>query len=442
MSARPSATRRLLLGLALASAIASAVACRDERRGIPSASPPTAGSPRSDALAADKADDPQLSPRARAAGSGFRVATYNAGLAVGVLKYADERVQPLIQTLSEQPVDLLCVQEFWLEEHWKRLTNAMATALPNTFRLPPDAPEPNGCAEAEVRPLVQCALRSCSGLATHEVPYCLARSCPAQFASLSPGCFGCLAASPRKKPEELARACVRSGDPRDQSAAGARSPSGSRAAADPSAFRVYSGSAGTGILTNADILERDSLTLPSALDRRAVLYTKLATPVGELHAFCTHLTANLGSVPHPGPSTWQRDQSNQVDALLAFIDKKAGSKGAVILVGDLNTGPAIGPHIAPSLPSHYQRLVAQGFLNPYASQRDVKCTYCFDNPLEGGGGTRGLLIDHVLLRGFEGDVAGAQMMRSELTVDVGGRAVRSGFSDHYGVVVTLSKRGS
>jgi endonuclease/exonuclease/phosphatase family metal-dependent hydrolase len=205
---------------------------------------------------------------------------------------------------------------------------------------------------------------------------------------------------------------------------------------------VYSGSYGTGILTSAPILERDSLILPSVLDRRAVLYAKLATPVGELHAFCTHLTADLGGVPHPGGSTWRRDQSTQVDAMLSFIKKKAGDRGAAILLGDLNTGPAIEPRIAPSLPSHYARLIDQGFINPYAAQRDVRCTYCFDNPLEGGGGTRGLLIDHVLLRGFEGGVAGSQIMRSDLHVDVGGRSVKSGFSDHYGVIVTLSKRGS
>ena len=204
------------------------------------------------------------------------------------------------------------------------------------------------------------------------------------------------------------------------------------------AFRVYSGSTGTGILTNAEILERDALTLPSVLDRRAVLYAKLATPIGELHAFCTHLTANLAGVPHPGKTSWRRDQSAQIDALLAFVEKKADGRPALIL-GDLNTGPAIAPAISPSLPDHYARLVQRGFLNPYAAQRDVRCTYCFDNPLEGGRGTRGVLIDHVLLRGFEGSVLpGEQIMRPLVTVEPAGKPVRIGLSDHYGVSVTLS----
>src|SRR4051794_19592041 len=56
----------------------------------------------------------------------FRVATYNAGLAVGVLKYTDERVEPLVRALSTERLDLLCVQEFWLEEHWQKLVHATA----------------------------------------------------------------------------------------------------------------------------------------------------------------------------------------------------------------------------------------------------------------------------------------------------------------------------
>jgi endonuclease/exonuclease/phosphatase family metal-dependent hydrolase len=211
--------------------------------------------------------------------------------------------------------------------------------------------------------------------------------------------------------------------------------------AGPEDFRVYSGSYGTGILTNAAILERDARVLPSALDKRAVLFTKLATPLGELNAFCTHLTANITSVPHPGGASWRRDQAAQIDALLAFVEEKSAGKPALLL-GDLNTGPAIAPHISASLPDHYARFVQSGFLNPYAAQRDVQCTYCFDNPLEGGRGTRGLLIDHVMLRGFPGRVEAGQIMRPQVVVEPAGKPVRIGPSDHYGVIVTLSPRGS
>jgi endonuclease/exonuclease/phosphatase family metal-dependent hydrolase len=385
---------------------------------------------------------------ARPAKKEFRVATYNAGLAVGVLKYADERAEPLVNALAEQPVDLLCVQEFWLEDHWRRLASTMSSALPNTFRLA--AEEKGGtCDEAEVAPLVECAMASCSGAKGQEIATCLLGSCTSALTRLSAGCFQCLAANPRGKPDAIARACVSPNGVRNGSAPSPKgAPSvksaGSRASGrgGTEQFRVYSGSYGTGILTNAEILERDVRILPSALDRRAALYTRLATPIGELNAFCTHLTANIASVPHPARSSWRRDQAAQIDALLAFVEEKARDR-PTLLLGDLNTGPAIAPHIAPTLPDHYARFVERGFLNPYASQRDVQCTYCFDNPLEGGRGTRGLLIDHVMLRNFSGQIrAGEQIMRPPVVVEPAGKPVRIGPSDHYGVSVTLSSGAS
>ncbi|WP_433935819.1 endonuclease/exonuclease/phosphatase family protein [Sorangium cellulosum] len=366
----------------------------------------------------------------------FRVATYNGGLAMGVLKYVDERADPLIRALAGQPVDLLCVQEFWLEEHWQKLVAATSSTLPSTFRLPPGH-EDGGCSRQETDPLVACAAQRCAGLTQHALLPCLLQSCSARLTSLSPDCFNCLAANPRKGPDELAQACVRT---QPKSAAGVRPPARAGGATAPEA---YSGASGTAVLTNAEILERDSLVLPSAIDRRAVLYTRLSPPsIGELHVFCTHLTASLEGVPHPRNTSWQKDQSAQIDALLAYVDRKTGGRGATLLLGDLNTGPAIAPSISARLPAHYDRLLARGFVNPYASQDDAKCTYCFDNPLDGGKGTRGLLIDHVLLRGFEGQVSGTQIMRSSLTIEAGKKKVKSGFSDHYGLLVTLSRRDS
>ncbi|WP_437946955.1 endonuclease/exonuclease/phosphatase family protein [Sorangium sp. So ce296] len=390
----------------------------------PPAAAPQPGAPED--AARGSAGPKQASP--------FRVATYNGGLAMGVLKYVDERAEPLIRALAEQPADLLCVQEFWLEEHWQRLVSATSSALPHTFRLPPGH-EDGGCTQQETEPLVACAAKSCAGLTQHALLPCLLQSCSARLTSLSPDCFNCLSANPRQGPDELARACLRT---RTNSAAGARPPA---RAGGATAVEAYAGASGTAILTNAEILERDALVLPSAIDRRAVLYARISPPsVGELHVFCTHLTASLEGVPHPRNTSWQKDQSAQIDALLDYIDRKTGGRGATALLGDLNTGPAKAPSISARLPAHYDRLLARGFVNPYASQEDAKCTYCFDNPLDGGKGTRGLLIDHVLLRGFEGDARGAQIMRSNLTIEAGKKKVKSGFSDHYGLLVTLSRR--
>jgi hypothetical protein len=80
----------------------------------------------------------------------FRAGTFNAGLAVGVLAHAEARVAPVVQALADEPLDLLCVQEFWLEEHWQKLVSAASGRLPYTHRL---AADPGGalvCAPEEV----------------------------------------------------------------------------------------------------------------------------------------------------------------------------------------------------------------------------------------------------------------------------------------------------
>jgi endonuclease/exonuclease/phosphatase family metal-dependent hydrolase len=401
-------------------------------RGQDGAGTMEAGAPREIAETPGPSPAPPRPERA----TPFRVATFNAGLAMGVLKHVDERVDPLVRALAEQPVDLLCVQEFWLEEHWQKLVAATSRALPNTFRLPPDHGM-SGCEKDETAPLVACAESRCAGLTQHALLPCLLRSCAARLTGLSAGCFNCLSANPRQGPDELAQTCQQA---RTKSAAGARPPT---RAGGAEALAAYSGSTGTGVLTSAEIVERDARTLPSAVDRRAVLYTKVAPPsLGELHVFCTHLTASMDGVPHPRARSWEDDQSAQLEALLAYIDEKTGGRGTTILLGDLNTGPGIAPAISARLPAHYGRVIARGFLNPYASQGDVKCTYCFDNPLDGKSGTRGLLVDHVLLRGFEGEAAGGQIMRQNVDIEVSGKKVRSGFSDHFGVRVTLSRRDS
>ncbi|WP_438029170.1 endonuclease/exonuclease/phosphatase family protein [Sorangium sp. So ce233] len=427
----------MLRSATLLCALALLACSGDKGRARESAGAPEGGAPPQ--AAAPQPGAPEGAAREGAGpkpATPFRVATYNGGLAMGVLKYVDERAEPLIRALAEQPVDMLCVQEFWLEEHWQKLVAATSSTLPNTFRLPPGH-EDGGCSRQETDPLVACAAQRCAGLTQHALLPCLLQSCSARLTSLSPDCFNCLAANPRKGPDELAQACLRT---QPKSAAGARPPARAGGATAPEA---YSGASGTAILTGAEILERDSLVLPSAIDRRAVLYTRLSPPsIGELHVFCTHLTASMEGVPHPRNTSWQKDQSAQIDALLAYVDRKTGGRGATLLLGDLNTGPAIAPSISARLPAHYDRLLARGFVNPYASQKDAKCTYCFDNPLDGGKGTRGLLIDHVLLRGFEGQVSGTQIMRSSLTIEAGKKKVKSGFSDHYGLLVTLSGRDS
>ncbi|MDQ3370506.1 MAG: hypothetical protein M3680_34235, partial [Myxococcota bacterium] len=84
-----------------------------------------------------------------------RVVTFNAGLAVGVLPYATERLPRVVEALAALDVDLLHVQELWLDAQWEALRTGVAARLPHAVRPPAIAGELGaGCSEAQLAPLV------------------------------------------------------------------------------------------------------------------------------------------------------------------------------------------------------------------------------------------------------------------------------------------------
>src|SRR5262245_20372706 len=87
----------------------------------------------------------------------FRVGTFNAGLAVGVLDYARERAPLVADALAALPVDLLCVQEVWLDAHWRAVETAARARLPYALRPVPAATPAGGtCTPDELRPVMAC----------------------------------------------------------------------------------------------------------------------------------------------------------------------------------------------------------------------------------------------------------------------------------------------
>jgi endonuclease/exonuclease/phosphatase family metal-dependent hydrolase len=379
-----------------------------------------------------------VAPAVAAAPDRFRAATYNAGLAVGALRLAEERVAPVVEALSREAVDLLCVQEFWLDEHWQRLTAATASRLPNTVRAAADPAAGSRCTAREVSPIATCAKQRCAASARDGLPMCLLTQCGPALSGLSGGCMSCLARDPRRSLTDLVTECVEPAATKP-TASSAKRTAGVAPPGEADPFVVYGGSYGTGILTSAEVLERDTLRFDSALSRRGVLYAKLRTAaLGEVHAFCTHLTAHVGDIPRPGRGSWAEDHGREIDALAQYVEEKSHG-GPTILLGDLNSGPAKAPNVSPRWADHYQRLVGHGLANAYADADDARCTYCFDNPLDGKSGTRGTIIDHALTRDLPGTVTASPFLRSPLSLEVGGRSVRTGYSDHFGVAITIAR---
>ena len=166
------------------------------------------------------------------------------------------------------------------------------------------------------------------------------------------------------------------------------------------------------------------------------LYAKAATDLGDVHVFCTHLTANLSMVPYRGSfASWEAEQLAQIEAMRAFVDEKAGS-GQVVVMGDFNCGPESAGAEA-ELPANFTALTA-GYDTTFATA-DAPCTFCGDNPLVGGvDRDHSVLLDHVLLRGFTGKTTtSARIIDQAITLEVDGMSVDSAVSDHYGVQVEI-----
>lgn len=334
----------------------------------------------------------------------FRAATFNAGLAVGLLPWPTERLPHVVGALAELDVDLLFVQEFWLEPHWDELVRAAARSFPHSFRAPPTQPAVKGaCSEEELEPLVACARAHCDGRAGDELGRCVVRSCAATAASMSTACLNCVVSHPVGTLEEILAPCIGSGA---KEATPPRAPTAGMVA--------YGGSFGTGLLARTPLLDRDAITFEASVNARGALYARLADP--PLHVFATHLSPGIHD-----------EQAAQIDRLLAWVDEKAGAAPAMLL-GDLNTGPDASPSL-------YRRFEAAGFVDPYRAG----CTYCHGALGHGRAGESGWILDHVLFRGVDGDLRANRILDDELVIDVRGTRVRTTYSDHFGVVASLSR---
>jgi endonuclease/exonuclease/phosphatase family metal-dependent hydrolase len=371
------------------------------------------------AFGCDDGDDGDAPP---AQSTELTVATYNAGIARGFVNHAGPRVAAVAAAIGDIEVDILCLQEVW--DVPDREAIEAGTGLQHTYNIPADAGECEGsaCSMEEVDPLVACYEPACADAPPGTIVECANANCPDQVAGLSGGCLGCIAGALTDEAtlEDLVGAC-------GPDAAGG--------------CYAYDGSFGTDIVSRYALADTDALVFESSLNRRAVLYARVPdTPQGEVHVFCTHLSAVFENIPHPNQmdgGSWEAEQRAQIDAMRAWIDEKAGD-GKVIVMGDFNTGPAVGDRVLAEVPENYDALIA-GYDPTYSGQDDAACTFCGDNDLVTGvDRDKSVLLDHVLIRGFEGaSTQGDIILDQGITLDIEGMSVPAALSVHYGVRVRI-----
>jgi endonuclease/exonuclease/phosphatase family metal-dependent hydrolase len=306
-----------------------------------------------------------------------RVATFNAGLAVGYLPNVRERLPLVVDALAGLDVDLLLVQEFWLDEHWERLCDALARKLPFTFRPPRVEVASGGCTNEQLAPLLACVKTHCAGLRDEALAACVVRHCATYALTLSPSCVNCMTHNISGSIDDMVSRC------RGEATNGKHAPV------------AYGGSFGTGLLSREPLEQVDTLTYRSSINARGAIY---ARTLG-LHVFATHFSpGGLGG----------SEQAPQFDA---FVDFAADQRGPALLLGDLNTS---------SGSSLFAKLLRAGFREP--DRLDTRPT-CYSSR-----------IDHVLVRDVDATVTSQRILDGRITLPDGERTT---LSDHYGVLATL-----
>ncbi len=357
------------------------------------------------------------------AGAPLVVGTFNGGLAVGLVDYAEARAPHIVEALAGGGFDVLCVQEFWRAGHRQALYAAVES-LPERTDHPADAGAcAPACEEMDVAPLQACMAARCPDVTVDMVISCALDNCGAAVDALPGPCLTCISGQVGEKTvDEIVAAC------------------------GPGAMMAgcyaYDGEFGTALLSRYAVLERDARVLASNVNRRGILYNRLSTPGGPLHVFCTHLTPRFSTLPHPEAAsggTWIQEQADQIAALRAWLDEKVGPGEPVVMLGDFNTGPAVGEGVSARVPENYAALAA-GFASVYVEAPGAGCSFCPENPLVGDTAAP-VLVDHVLLRGFDGvEARGERVLAEPIEVQVEGAPVETAYSDHYGVKVTIRGR--
>jgi endonuclease/exonuclease/phosphatase family metal-dependent hydrolase len=346
--------------------------------------------------------------------------TYNAGLAIGFVPGANERLDLVADGIATIDADVVCLQEVWTPDQVDAVASASEAAFPHQFfpdpqQLTDTAP---ACPDGELDALLECANDTCADTCIDELPGCVQGGCPFQFISLATDCLRCTMANVGGEIDDIAAACE-----------------------NQTTEYAYGGSFGTGILSKHPITSTEELVLESTTNRRSVLHAVIDMPYGPQDVYCTHLTASFDLIPYPRPEgSWSEEQTAQVEAFRQFVDDT--SAGPVVALGDFNVGPA-GDGLTAEEPANYDALVV-GYDNPYLDQ-DGRCTFCGDNPLVGGGGddSESEAIDHALFRGFDAPTyAVERILDGGIDHETCGESIQGAYSDHYGVSVTLNPGAS
>lgn len=348
--------------------------------------------------------------------TGFTVASYNGGLAIGFVDGAESRVAAVADAAAGIDADVVCLQEIWLPDQISAVASAATASFPHQHfpdPLPSATTGDPACADGELDELIGCAETNCGDTCNDDLVGCVFDNCAIPFISLPKPCMACVMSEVGQAIDVVAGSCE----------------------SVPEAY-AYDDSFGIGILSKHPLKSVEQLTFESTTNRRAALHAVVDGPDGEVDVYCTHLTAILTGIPYPRDSgSWAQESGEQVDQLIQWVADTRTSTKLVVVAGDMNTGPAVGATITAEADENYQKFVAAGWTNPYL-EAGPECTYCAANPLVDDE-SPSVLLDHVFRVDAAEFQSAVRILTQEIEAESCGETIPAALSDHYGVSVTF-----
>ena len=354
----------------------------------------------------------------------LKVLTFNTGLAPGIVKFAQKRVEYVAEALAAEDADVICLQEVWTKEAQEAIVQALALPPENVYYVETEGEGETGqdhCAAGDIEEIMACAQEKCADEPPEEVTTCAARECVPHGVHLylhSRPCLNCLTACAGMSIPEIVDTCVNKGG----------------------ASRVYGGRNGVILASRWPLIDKGVEHLPSSGANRVALMARVEVPgSGSVEVACTHLSAKGDVSPtHPAFSDWSEEQQAQLRLIADKLKFRAQGRPQ-LLVGDMNFGQRNDPVNSPLMWSSWKAAADLGFVSPAEYAEPPFCSWCGSNRLASG--SENYLIDHALVLnppkggGLEPLDAYRVFVQPVRIRDWNNQPVKTNLSDHYGVVV-------
>lgn len=351
-----------------------------------------------------------------------KLTTFNAGLAHTYVPYATQRIAPIIDALSSQNSDVLCLQEVWKKEDRNLIIESLRSQYPHSHFTKIEQERASKKPICKIKELfgkdrfVTCTLKQCKKLDGDDFTSCVINKCGESLVRL----------------KNTNRQCAAS----LMAQVGKSSTASIWAVINPfkkAALFTYEGSNGLLLLSKKKMTNKSLLNMSdiSTLSRRSALKASVED-VGNI--YCTHLSANLeDEAPYAGKfNSWGEENYAQAEKLL---EDALDADEPTAMMGDFNCGHAVsGTNLSSELVESCDLL--NSFFKDSIEEENPSCTFCSENEIAGTKLNR--LIDHIYTRGLYTS-SEEVVLKQKVRVTIDGKEKLVNLSDHYGVSITVEQ---